>query len=47
MYQEYIHTGFRMRARMIRMIGVIILIAKEIILMTRMIAQICKNTMEK
>ena len=33
-------------ARMIGMIGVIILIVREIILMTRMIAQICKNTRE-
>ena len=33
-------------ARMIGMIGVIILIAREIILMTRMIAQICKNIRE-
>ena len=32
---------------MIRMIGVFILIAREIILMTRMIAQICKKQSEK
>ena len=39
-------TGLRLRTRMIGMIGVIILVAGEIIPMTRMIAQICKNTGE-
>ena len=39
-------AGIRLMARMIGMIGVIILIAREIILMIRMIAQICKNTRE-
>ena len=40
-------AGLRLRARMIGMIGVIILVAREIIPMTRMIAQIYKNTMGK
>ena len=33
-------------SRMIRMIGLIILVAQIIILMTRMIAQICKHIRE-
>ena len=35
-------AGIQVRARMIGIIGIIILIAREIILMTRMMAQICK-----
>ena len=38
------YTGIRLRTRMIGMIVVIILVAREIIPMTRMIAQIYKNS---
>ena len=41
-----ISASFVHESRMIRMIGLIILVAQIIILMTRMIAQICKNTRE-
>ena len=40
-------AGIRLRTRMIGMIGVIILVAREIIPITRMIAQIYKNTRDK
>ena len=40
------HAGFCLDLALFRMIGLMILVAQIIILMTRMIAQICKNTIE-